>query len=689
MKKLNGLLTLILFSVLMTSCTAEADTAPLENHHLSATGIAETTGMLANADVHTISSNAADSETDIDLDEITESAVTISTAGTYRIHGTLEGMVIVDAAKTHEVTLILDGADITSPTSAAVYVRKAGNVNITLADGRANTLANGGEYVSIDANNIDAVIFSKSDLTMGGTGSLTVTAEAGHGIVSKDTLEIYGGTYDITSASHGISAKDSLAIEDGTFTVTSGKDGIHAENSDDLTLGSVYIKNGTFSITSTGDGISASGSLQIDDGTVSVLSGGGAQNAEAHADDMMMGGGRGFFGWDWDNSSSTTETTETTDETAVTSFKALRSAGDMLLNGGTYTLSSAEDTIHTDANLTVQGGTYTLAAGDDGLHADLALVINDCDLTLTESYEGIEAKTIDVNGGILTVKASDDGFNASGRTATGWNAMAAEEGVYFKVSGGTIYLDADGDGLDSNGDFMVTGGEVYVAGPTNSANGALDYGGEAVAEGGTLIAVGAAGMAESFGDSSTQGTIIVNTGNQSAGSTVTLTDADGNVLAKYTFDKSFSNVVVTCPAIVDGGTYTLTAGTYTETITMDGLLYGEGMGGMFGGGGNRGGGGMNFGGKGDKKDRGQMTEDGTVKEVPNDVPTEIPELPEGETPVMPEGEVPTMPEGFDPGAMGEMGGERPEMPEGGFGGGMRGQMSESPQMPEEDTQAQP
>ncbi len=655
--KLKLFFVMVLSALLLASCTAEADTAPQEETVSSDAGSAVTAET---TDIYRVT--AADGEeTEINLDEITETTVSISAAGTYRIRGAYEGMILVEAAKTDEVTLILDGADITSPTSAAIYVKKAAKVQVTLADGSTNTLANGGEYVGIDANNIDAVIFSKSDLLLDGTGSLTVAAaDAGHGIVSKDTLEIYGGTYDITSASHGISAKDSLAIADGTFTVTSGKDGIHAENNDDLTLGSVYIKNGTFAITSTGDGISASGSLQIDDINALIISGGGAENAEPHTDDMMMGGGRGLFGWDWDNNSSET-TGETTDETTVTSFKALKSAGDMLLNGGMFTLDSAEDTIHTDANLTVNNGTYHISAGDDAVHADLALVINGGLLQVLESYEGIEAKTIDINDGQLMIKASDDGFNASGGTATGWNVMAAEEGVYFKVSGGTIYLDADGDGLDSNGDFIVTGGEVYVAGPTNSANGALDYGSEAIAQGGTVIAVGASGMAESFGENSTQGAIMLNTGNQQAGSTVTLADANGTVLAEYTFDKSFSNVVVTCPEIVDGGTYTLTAGTFSETVTMDGLLYGEGMGlgGMFGGfGGGRGNG-------GGRKDRGEREQTQvTEKEESPEVPNDVPELPEGEVPAMPEGEMPAMPEEFDPGAMGEMGGERPEMPEG-------------------------
>jgi hypothetical protein len=110
-------------------------------------------------------------------------------------------------------------------------------VFVILAEGSENTLANGGEYIAIDDNNIDSVIFAKTDLTLNGSGSLTITARAGHGVVSKDDLVITGGSYTITAASHGLSGKDSIAIADGTFAITSGKDGIHAENSDNASLG--------------------------------------------------------------------------------------------------------------------------------------------------------------------------------------------------------------------------------------------------------------------------------------------------------------------------------------------------------------------------------------------------------------------------------------------------------------------
>lgn len=146
-------------------------------------------------------------------------------------------MVVVNAEDTDEVQLVLNGVEITNNTSAAIYILEADKVLIVTASGSENSLANGGEYVAIDDNNIDAVIFSKSDLTLSGEGTLTINAAAGQGIVSKDDLVFASGTYAITAASHGISGNDSVQITSGTYTITSGKDGIHAENTDDTSHG--------------------------------------------------------------------------------------------------------------------------------------------------------------------------------------------------------------------------------------------------------------------------------------------------------------------------------------------------------------------------------------------------------------------------------------------------------------------
>ncbi len=207
----------------------------------------------------------------IDLDEAEGSDVVISEAGTYVISGALSnGSVIVDAADEDKIQLVLNGARISSDTYAAIYVKQADKVFITLAEGTENELANGGSFTQRDDNSVDGAIFSKDDLTINGAGSLTVVSPAEHGIVCKDELVITGGVISITAGSHAIQAKDSIAVSDGSITVRAGKDGLHAENDEDDALGTIYITGGSFSITAGDDGIHAESLLRIDGGKLDI-----------------------------------------------------------------------------------------------------------------------------------------------------------------------------------------------------------------------------------------------------------------------------------------------------------------------------------------------------------------------------------------------------------------------------------
>ena len=239
------------------------------------------------------------STSDSDAVTVDGSTVTITQEGTYLLTGTLEnGMVVVQAPETDKIQLVLDNAHITSATSAAIYISSADKVFLTTAADSDNTLANGGSYVAIDDNNIDGVIFSKSDLTLNGAGTLTITSQGGHGVVSKDDLVVTCGTYEINVSSHGLSGKDSVAIANGTFTLQTGKDGIQSDNEEDTEKGFVYLGDGNYTITADGDGVSASSWMQIDDGTYTITTGGGSANGEAHTDNMQPGqmGGMGGMG---------------------------------------------------------------------------------------------------------------------------------------------------------------------------------------------------------------------------------------------------------------------------------------------------------------------------------------------------------------------------------------------------------
>lgn len=523
--------------------------------------------------------------------------VTITAEGTYIFSGTLsEGQIVVDADKA-KVQIVFDNVDITCASSAAVYVKSAEKVFVTLAEGSQNTLRNTDEYVAIDDNNIDAVIFAKSDLALNGTGSLTIVSAEGHGIVSKDDLKITGGTYDITAAGHVLSGKDSVRIADGTFILTAEKDGIHAENADDEEKGYIYIADGDFTITSDGDGMDASNIVQIEDGTFDITAGGGAANSQKTHESDMPGGGMSQnierpdgesmppMGEKPDGENMPQDTT--TDESS-TSTKGIKAGGGMYLNGGTYQIDSADDSIHSNANITIADGTYTLATGDDGVHADDALTVNGGTITVTESYEGLEGLTVTINDGTIDITARDDGVNAAGGTdQSGFGTFGdhfkgmdsaddeteetTDNEMWMELNGGYIHILAGGDGVDSNGDLTINGGEIYIDGPSDNGNSAIDYGdrSSAYVNGGMLVAIGSSGMAEGMSDSSKQEVLMVKLGEQMKAGDVVLTDSEGNVIVSYTALKSYDCVIISTAEVESGATYTLTTSGTTTEVTAE------------------------------------------------------------------------------------------------------------------------
>lgn len=442
--------------------------------------------------------------------------VTITEEGIYVLTGTCsDGMVIVDVDKSAKVQLVLKGVTLSSPTSAAIYVKQADKVFVTLEDGTDNVLTSGSSYEAIDENNIDAVIFSKEDLTLGGTGSLTVESPAGHGIVSKDDLVFADGTYAITAAKDAISGKDSVRIAGGTFTLDAGDDGIRSGKDNASYL---YICGGSFEVKAVDKGLGAGSLIYVTDGSFQV--------------------------------------------------------------------ETKDDAFHSDHSIYIGGGKYEVTAGDDGFHADSTLCIADGTIIVAESYEGLEAQVIDIAGGEIDVTSANDGINAAGGNdgsakAEGFgrgDMFDSDEDASITISGGVIRVAAEGDGLDSNGYITIKGGETYITGPSKSGNGSLDCGIEAVISGGKFVAAGAAGMAENFSDTSTQGCILVSTDSQAGGSKVQLLNAAGDTLVDWISDKAYECVLISLPELEKGQTYTLKAGTFSQEITMDTLVYGTGDG---------------------------------------------------------------------------------------------------------------
>lgn len=534
--------------------------------------------------------NGDSAEAASDSVQISGSTVTITEEATYVISGTLEdGMIIVDVPDTAKPQLVFNGVSVNSAQSAALYILGGDKVFVTLAEGTENTLSNGGTFTAIDDNNIDGVVFSKQDLTFNGSGSLTVTSPAGHGIVCKDDLVITGGTYTVTASSQGLDANDSIRITGETdMTIQAGKDGLHAENDEDASLGFVYLSGGNFNIQADGDGISSNSTLQIQEGSFQIVAGGGSENGTKSSYDSMenfRGGGKagkpGAAGQP--NQPEQNQAMEMAEITAVeeesstsTSMKGIKAVGALLISSGDFTIDSADDGIHSNGQITIDGGSFQIATGDDAFHGDETLTVNGGTVNVTESYEGLEALHLVIQGGDLTIVSSDDGLNAAGGndasgTTGGRDGMFGGGGKSFSsdgtivISGGTLYVNASGDGIDANGSVEMTGGAVTVVGPTQGDTTTLDYDTTATITGGTFVGTGAAGMAQTFSDSQ-QGVLSVNVGNQSAGTTVSICDSQGNTVADFVPELSFQVVIFSDPQLVSGETYTITVGTVSQEI---------------------------------------------------------------------------------------------------------------------------
>lgn len=474
-----------------------------------------------------------------------DGVVTIQQEGTYLVSGTLEnGQLVVDAADTEKVQIVLQNVSIDCSDHAALFIKQADKVFLTLAEGTENTLSSGSSYaLGDDDSNVDGVIFSRADLTMNGSGSLAVNAAYKHAVVSKDDLVVTGGQYAIKAENGGgLYGKDCVKITGGAFTIATGTDAIQANNAEKADQGYVYISGGTFDLTAGTDAVQAETVLRIDGGTFQITSGGGSANASIDKS------GKDSPGWGmWgpqseQNPSQDAESTDTSD-----SAKGLKAGASLSLRGGTFSINSSDDSIHSNGTVTITGGTLSLKSGDDGVHA----------------------------GGSDTAKQGRPGQNQF--------IVSEDSEIFIKITGGTINVDAGGDGLDSNGNLFVEGGTIYITSSADNGNGALDYEGAATITGGTIVAAGMSGMAQGFSDSSTQYSILNNfSASLSSGDAIVLKDSGGKVLASYTPAKAYNSVVVSSPDLKKGETYTLSAGSQSESLTLSSVVTSNGSGGISG-----------------------------------------------------------------------------------------------------------
>ena len=343
-----------------------------------------------------------------------QNIITITSAGTYVISGTLsDGQILIDTEDANPVRLVLNGASISSSGSAPIYVEKAAKAVLILAEGTENNLADGSDYTYSDAEEEepDAALFSKSDLTINGTGTLSIDANFKHGINCKDTLKILDATLNVDAVSDGIRGKDSIAVQNANLTVNAGSDGMQSSNDTDSSLGYIVIESGTFRITSGNDGIQAETALLIKDGDFTVTTGGDGLHSDLT---MQLDDGT---------------------VTVTKSYEGIESAL-LTINGGTYYITSSDDALN------VAGGTDSSSDTAGGMNAMATTGVNN----------------LFINGGYIYADAGGDGLDANASiTMTGGTAI---------VNGPTN----DGNGaVDYAGTFHMTGGLLITAGSSGMA----------------------------------------------------------------------------------------------------------------------------------------------------------------------------------------------------------------------------
>lgn len=501
------------------------------------------------------------------------SIVTITSAGTYLLSGTLtDGQVIVDTEDEELVTLVLDGVNISNSTSSAIYITNADSAMIILNENTENVVSDAATYVyaTADEDEPNAAIFSKANLTIYGSGSLTVNGNYNDGISSKDGLIIASGSITVNAMDDGIRGKDYLLVKSGNLLITAGGDGLKSDNEEDTTLGYISIESGTLNITSGKDGIDASVNVLVSGGEITIVSGGGSN--------------------------------QQIDET--TSAKGISGSANVAITGGTFNINSADDTIHSNGAIVVSGGSFVLLSGDDGMHADATLTINGGDIQINQSYEGIESAIITINDGTIHITASDDGVNVAGGTDSsgmmnpgmggqgagggpggrGQNGgpgtdsfSGATSSYYLYINGGYLAVNAGGDGLDSNGGIVMTNGTVLVNGPTNDGNGSLDYTTGFSISGGFFVATGSSGMAQAPDTTSTQNSLLLNfTSGMQADTIINIQNSAGETILSFSPVKQFQSIAFSSDSLTTGTEYTVSVGG-TSTGTVTDSLYQDGV----------------------------------------------------------------------------------------------------------------
>lgn len=504
--------------------------------------------------------NVESIETDSSSIIFSKSTLTIKEEGVYVLSGTLNGKIVVDLDKDTNVRIVLAGVTINSNDGAAIYASESDKLVLTLESGTQNKLVDSTKHSNEDEK---GVISSNDDITINGEGSLVIEANYKNGIHSSDSIKILNGNLEISAKNNGISANDDVKIKGGNVSINAENSGVKSKNEEDSSKGNIKIEKGTITINSSKDGLEASNNIEIEEGNINIITGEGSKNTtKTHQENFRQM---------INQKNANSDTTE--------SYKGIKAGSNIYIKSGNLTVDSADDCIHSNGDVLLDGGVINLSSGDDGIHANSNVTISNSSIDIKESYEGVEGATVTINSGNIKVKSSDDGINVAGgsnnNNSKGFqDEFASNDNNKLVINGGTIYVNADGDGLDSNGNIYVNGGDIVVDGPTNNGNGALDYNGEFVQKGGNLIAAGASGMVQEISNNSEVfGVSVYFTSNQSENAKVTITDSQGNEILSYTSTKSFSHVILSSDKIKKGEKYKLNInGNLYEEFTVSSTI---------------------------------------------------------------------------------------------------------------------
>ena len=492
------------------------------------------------------------SETAIDLSNPTatdgvtveDGTLTITKAGTYKLSGEYQGQIKVETADSDAVRLVLDNANITNSSGAALNVVNADEVILYSASGTTNTISDGADYTATGEDDPDAVVYSKADLTIAGEGTLKVNGNHEDGIHTSDGLVIASGTLEVNAANTGIKGKDYVDILGGTINVTAQQDGIKSTNDTDEGQGWTRLSNGTVTVNAGDDGFKASRVVEISGGSLTVEQ--SDEGIEAQYINVSGGDVNVTSADDGMNASLKTSDSESTDSSANTSDTADQQQNNQQqgsLPGGQQSGTSG----------TAQQQNNTQNQGNQNMGQPPAMPGGN-------AQDGTSQ-----NGTAGTGQQGMDQPPQGGMPGGGGTFEVIDAAI--NVSGGNITVNAEGDGIDSNGVTTLSGGTLIVNGPSQGGNAALDTNGDLLLNGATVLSGSTADMFEAPSTNSTSGYLkLTNSSGFEQGSTVQVADSSGKVVANYKVTKSnVQLVLVSSSSIVKGQSYTV----YTTTSAVD------------------------------------------------------------------------------------------------------------------------